>query len=465
MNMVNRQITEPSRCLDVKFQADVVICGGGPAGVSAAIAAAMIQKQSGNPVSVLLIESQGQLGGVWTSGLLSWIIDSENKPGVLTQLYARLDAHRQLMQESPTLYQRGRTYDSELMKWLLEQWVSELGIQVLLHTRVAQAVVSTDPCLTHVIVESCSGRQAVAGKVFVDATGDGALARLAGCDFELGIDDDDAQMPRMQPMSLMAIITGLDREELKPYYNIGHEPWALPKERLLAAIRCAGVEPSYTRPTLFEIYPDMFGLMVNHQYGQHPHDVCQITDATINARDEINRIIHALRHSGGIWEKLRLVATANHIGIRESTRPLGCYRVTLDDLIKGASHDDAVCRCTFGVDVHATSKTSADGGIEPSPVQRTLPYDIPYRALLSSQVDQLLFAGRCISGDFWAHASYRVTGNAVATGEAAGCAAALASARGCSPRALAFGESVLPELTNMRNDLCAAPSGLTASAI
>lgn len=461
MNDTSRQITEPTRHLDVKFQSDVVICGGGPAGVSAAITAAMTQKQMGQPVSVLLIETQGQLGGVWTSGLLSWIIDSENKPGILTQLYAKFDTYRQQMQEPPTLYEHGRTYDAELMKWLLEQWVSELGMTVLLHTRVAQAVVNPMRGLSHVIIESCSGRQAVAGNVFVDCTGDGALARLAGCDFELGINDQEGQGLRLQPMSLMAIVIGLNREELKPYYNIGHEPWAIPKQRLLKAIRNAGIDSSYSKPTLFEIYPDMFGLMVNHQYGHHPHDALQVTHATIAARDEINRIVHGLKQSGGIWQKLRLIATANQIGIRESTRPLGCYRVTLDDLINGVRHDDAVCRCTFGVDVHATSKQSAGGGIEPSPVKRTLPYDIPYRALVSLQVKQLLFAGRCISGDFWAHASYRVTGNAVATGEAAGCAAAMASIYQCSPGELAFEDCVLPELSNVRQYLSADPSHTT----
>ena len=454
MKPVREPITEPSRQLNVAFEVDVVIAGGGPAGVSAAIAAAMTQKQAGQPVSVLLLESQGQLGGVWTSGLLSWIIDSENKPGILTQLYAQLDRLRDQMHEPPTLYQKGRTYDPELMKWVLEQWICGLGIKVLLHTRLAQAKLDQQQNLTHVVIESCSGRQAISGKVFIDCTGDGVLTRHAGCVCSIGSDDDPENGPRLQPMSLMAIVTGVDREQLKPYYNIGHESWAVPKQRLLTAIRDAGMEPTYTRPTLFEIYPDMFGMMVNHQYGQHPHVVDQVTDATLTARDEINRIVQALRQSGGIWRQLRLVATANQIGIRESTRPRGCYQVTLDDLVVGREHDDAICRCTFGVDVHATSKQSAGGGIEPSPVTRTLPYDIPYRALIASQVGQLLFAGRCISGDFWAHASYRVTGNAVATGEAAGCAAALSVVDQGSPRDLDFAQRLKPAMDQLRQACC-----------
>ena len=232
MNRTLDQIAEPTRKLDVQFKADVVICGAGPAGVSAAIFAAMTQQQLGQPVSVLLIESQGQLGGVWTSGLLSWIIDSQNKPGMLTQLFARLDACRLQMNEPETLYRNGRTYDAELMKWILEQWMVELGITVLLHARMVATHLNTNNRLSHVIIESRSGRQAIAGTTFVDCTGDGELARHAGCAFELGNDVKDSLKPLMQPMSLMAIVSGVDRQQLKPYYNIGYEAWALPKQRL-----------------------------------------------------------------------------------------------------------------------------------------------------------------------------------------------------------------------------------------
>jgi hypothetical protein len=103
----------------------------------------------------------------------------------------------------------------------------------------------------------------------------------------------------------------------------------------------------------------------------------------------------------------------------------GLYTVTADDLARGARFDDAVCRCAFPVDVHATDPDKTKG-IERRRV-RARPYDIPYRSLVARDVGNLLLAGRCISGDFIAHSSYRVTGDAVATGEAAGTAAALAA--------------------------------------
>ncbi|HAO48016.1 MAG TPA: FAD-dependent oxidoreductase, partial [Runella sp.] len=122
-----------------------------------------------------------------------------------------------------------------------------------------------------------------------------------------------------------------------------------------------------------------------------------------------------------------IVATPEQIGIRDGRRIQGRYTVTKEDLVVGARHTDAVTRPTFGVDIHATDRktneveTISRGGI------KMIPYDIPLRALIAKDVDGLMMAGRCISGDFTAHASYRVTGNAVAMGEAAGAVAALAA--------------------------------------
>jgi len=117
--------------------------------------------------------------------------------------------------------------------------------------------------------------------------------------------------------------------------------------------------------------------------------------------------------------------------VREGRRIHGRYKVTSEDLRVGTRFDDAVCRVTFGIDVHATDPTK-EKGIESKPF-RSKPYDIPLRALIAKDVDGLMMAGRNISGDFFAHSSYRVTGNAVAMGEAAGRCAAAASAQQIAP--------------------------------
>jgi hypothetical protein len=191
------------------------------------------------------------------------------------------------------------------------------------------------------------------------------------------------------------------------------------------------VSPSYSQPSLFYLHDDLYCLMSNHEYGVSAVDAAQISEATLRARAEIHKQIEALRALGDPWKHLQIVATAEHIGVREGRRIHGRYTVSAQDLIAGARHDDAVCRVSFPVDVHSPNPQETKG-IRREGV-RAQPYDIPYRALIARDVEGLLMAGRCISGDFIAHSSYRVTGNAVAMGEAAGTAAAIASADGRTP--------------------------------
>jgi hypothetical protein len=178
--------------------------------------------------------------------------------------------------------------------------------------------------------------------------------------------------------------------------------------------------------------------MANHQYGVSATSADQITEATLRGRAEVNRLVDALRRLGDPWTHLQLVATAEQIGVREGRRIHGLYTVSTDDLAQGVHHDDAVCRVTFGVDIHSPAPQRSKG-IEGTTV-RARPYDIPYRALIARDAGGLLLAGRCISGDFVAHSSYRVTGNAVAMGEAAGVAAALAARTNRLPADLPWAE-------------------------
>ncbi len=422
--------------------AAVVVCGGGPAGIAAAISAARTQTYFGLAPNVRLIETHGQLGGIWTSGLLSWILDGGNKRGLMCEVLERIEAHRVSLGGRPTI-RSGQLYDTEHMKLLLEQMCRDAGVRVRLHTRVV-ATQKSGRHLTHIMTESKSGREAFGGACFVDCTGDGDLAAQAGCEYEVGrLDPDQQGRVLCQPMTLMALVTGIGATEARPFFDRRRFTSGEVKAAFLEEFRRAGVHPSYANPTLFEVYPDLFAIMANHEYEKDPFNAQDVTDATIAARHELHTLTAALRGLGGPWRDLRLVATAAQIGIRESRRPAGLYRITLDDLVAGRRHDDAVCECRFGIDVHATT-ACGNGSIEPKPVPRTLPYDIPYRALIARDVDRLLMAGRCISGDFFAHASYRVTGNAVPMGEAAGCAAALAVARGCLPGDLDYAAEVRP---------------------
>lgn len=414
---------EPARQVPVVEQADVVVCGAGPAGVAAAMAAARLG------ASTRLIESNGCLGGIWTAGLLSWILDASNKTGLMQEILRRLDERKALAKYGGSL-----GYDCEQMKVLLDEMCLAAGVKVRLHTRVAGAARDKGDRLDLAITESKSGREAWRGKVFVDATGDGDLAARAGCQFDYGREGTG----ETQPMSLIAILTGIQVEQVKPFVQAFTRRGVSAKEALRAEMERAGVSPSYAHPTLFYIHHDLFCLMANHEYGVSATDAGQITAATLRARAEVHKLVDSLRRLGAPWHDVKIVATAEHIGVREGRRIHGRYTVSTQDMIAGARHEDAVCRVAFGVDVHSPDpkKTKA---IERSAV-RAKPYDIPYRALVAKDVAGLLTAGRCISGDFLAHSSYRVTGNSVAMGEAAGAAAALAAKSGRMPHEVPWAE-------------------------
>jgi hypothetical protein len=414
---------EPARKVPVVQRGDVVVCGAGPAGVAAAIAAARAGAKT------CLLETNGCLGGVWTAGLLSWILDSANKGGLMREIIAALDARK-----AAAHYGHSAGYDVEEMKSLLEDMCLAAKVQVRLHTRVVGAVRDRSGRLGLAITESKSGREAFAGRVFVDATGDGDLAAQAGCGFDYGRPGSG----QLQPMSMIALLVGLKLDEVRPLVCALDRGKPTAKERLLAEMARAGVQPSYAQPTLFYIYNDLYCLMANHEYGVSATDSAAITAATLRSRAEVRKLVGALRALGGPWANVQIVATAEQIGVREGRRIHGLYQVTAADLAGGAVHEDAVCKVTFGVDIHSTDPKRTQG-IERSGLKAKA-YDIPYRALIARDVQGLLLAGRLISGDFVAHSSYRVTGNAVAMGQSAGVAAALAARKGVLPQEVPWGE-------------------------
>lgn len=426
----SNSLFETARDVPIVERADVVVCGGGPAGVAAAVAAAR------NGAKTRLIEVNGCLGGVWTAGLLSHIIDHGNKPGIMKEILSELQRRDALIY--------GANYDIEKMKLLLEEMCLEAGVRIRLHTRVAGAVKDASGCLDAVLTESKSGREAFVADVFIDASGDGDLGALAGCGFDYGRPDSQEG----QPMSFIILLTGLDLEQIRPFVSClpGELDWGRAKGLLAKEIeRGSGHGPSYAHPTLFHLGAGLFALMANHEYRVRGFDADEVTEATIRARREVHRMIDGLKKLGGPWQNIAICATPEQIGVRESRRIHGLYEVTADDLIRGARFEDAVCRSTFCVDVHSTNPDK-DKGLGNDGV-RAQPYDIPYRSLIARDVQGLMLAGRCISGDFFAHASYRVTGNAVALGEAAGVGAALAAKEKCLPQDVPWSK-LMQRLTN-----------------
>ena len=451
---MSKNFLEASRQTPVSGTADVIVCGGGPAGIGAALTAA----RSG--AKVILLEVNGCVGGVWTAGLLSWLFEMD-QPGISREITRELDkrgARKNICCHSTDKY----PYDVEAMKLLLEEWLTEAGVEVHLHTRVVAALVR-DRKIDAVITESKSGREAYTAPCFIDTTGDGDLAARCGCGFDFGKPDTGA----VQPFTFMALMAVRDVEAIRPYIihtdaAISHAGFIEPTTKFRETIERVGIDPSYQASTLFHLRDNLVALMINHQYGASPIDERQVTKASMEGRAEVNRVVTALRATGGPWTDLLIVATPEQIGTREGRRIHGRYTVTADDLRIGKRHDDGICNVRYWIDVHSTDPKKGKGfeneegnpnkqAVEPGKEKYpTKPYDIPLRALLAKDLDNMMMAGRCISGDFLAHASYRPTGVAVALGQAAGATSALAAKRKVTPPDI-FAVEVKTKLTELFN--------------
>jgi len=425
-----KSFLEPAMTLPLTSDADVIVCGAGPAGVSAAIAAARAGAK------VRLFEWRGCVGGIWTAGLLGWLIDFD-KPGLNRELVSKLD-ERGLRRGTEA---KNMTYEPEGMKLLLEEMLVEAGVKFQLHTRVAAAY-RDGRRLSTIVTESKSGRQAWRAPVFIDTTGDGDLGALAGCEWEIG----EAKDCPCQPMSLNALLVVKDAESLREFVRMDtpgpDEDDNRKKDRIREEIERTGHFPSYSKPTLWQVRDNLILAMFNHEYGTKPFDAAAVTEATVRARAEMNKMILGLRKLGGPWEGIQIAATAEQIGVRDGRRIRGRYVVSQADVVGGVKHADAVVKPTFSVDIHALSSEMNKNHGYTNRGLKTKPYDIPLRALIAKDVDGLMMAGRCISGDFIAHASYRVTGNAVAMGEAAGVVASIAAQSQRQPHEVQWNEGL-----------------------
>jgi len=255
----------------------------------------------------------------------------------------------------------------------------------------------------------------------IDTTGDGDVAARAGCGYELGRASDGF----LQPLTLMFEITGCGDWE--------HANAPQLYDQMIEAMDKHGIDvelpfprANYAPWIIATPTPGTSAVQATHVYRMNPLDPAEVTRGTLACRQQAADLVRVLQHVPGL-EGVRMGHTAGHIGIREGRRIRGRYHLETEDLVAGRRFDDAVASCAFVVDIHdpeAREKSGWDDKI------RIKAYEIPLRCLMPEGRDGLLVAGRCISGSHEAHASYRVTGTAMATGQGAGLAAAWATADG-----------------------------------
>ena len=368
---------------------DVVVVGAGPAGCAAAISLG----RSG--LKTLLVEKFNCLGGAWTTGFINPFFDCYGKTGFVKELVHEL-------KESNNF---GGFWDIsfnyEYMKYILENKMKAANVDVLYNTTFSRTLIE-DKKVYGVVIENIEGRYAILAKVVVDATGDGSVAASAGCPFELGEENGYKDCQAMTLMFLVGNIPEKYKDGLMIY------------EKLDAVYKKAGKEIPFKVPYLIPIPNSHFGVIqFTHMYEYNPLSARDLTEATMEGRKQLIDAFSYLTKYDDEFKNLELITSSSALGVRESRRIIGEYRISTEDILNGVRFDDAVAYVTFGADLHTKSNKGQH-------CFQVKPYNVPMRSLIPQGYKGIVVAGRCISGSREAMASYRVTGNCAQMGENAG---------------------------------------------
>jgi hypothetical protein len=413
------------------LDADVVVVGSGTAGTAAAIAAA----RAG--ASVVVVEKLGFLGGISTAVLDTFY--GFYTPGSRSLKVAGgipddvVDGLRALgpVVERPNTYGAGTgvTYNSEHLKLVWERLATDAGVRLLLHAFL-QDVVVVDGRVTEALVATKAGLVRVAGRVFVDASGDADLVHHAGFGYELAGTQDPAQtltttfrMVNVDMTARQSISTARLHELMGEAADSGG--YELPRRE--GSDHITPVEGMVaTVMTRLPSFRQQDGRVINAT------DPELLTEAEILGRRQAVEYARFLHDRVPGYERASLVALSSQIGVRETRRVYGDYRLTKDDVLGARRFDDEIGLCGAPIEDH---HPGADTKWQYLPDGEVV--GIPYRTLVVRDSVNTLVAGRCFSATHDAHASVRSMAQTMSMGQAAGTAAALAVAASIDPREVA----------------------------
>lgn len=409
------------RQLPVCTEVDVLVVGGGPAGIGAAIAAA----RAG--ASVLVVEQFNCLGGVAGAGghghisiFCAWGDNTRVAGGVIYDIARRL-----VQEDAGWMTPHGVWFEVEKLKYLLERMMTMHGVRLLYHTFFCETVVE-DGVVLGAVIQNKGGRQLVKARRIVDCSGDGDVAASAGAPYAQGRPGDG----KCQPVTLMFTIGGVEWPKVQAWhtdYQMRHV-WE-------EAQRNGDMEPFQTTIMGFWWTPtraDQVGINFTHITDVDGTSAEELTRATLEGRRQAFHSIDVFRKYVPGMEACYMVSTPNTVGLRESRRIVGELVLSEEDMRAQRVWEDSIGHGAFFIDIHHIDGPGMDGTTWHP--EQGFHYQIPYRILLPQRVENLLVAGRCVSVTHTALGSIRVMVQCALTGEAAGAAAALSLQEGMSPR-------------------------------
>lgn len=430
-----------------RWQYDVVIIGGGPGGLPAALEAAR------HGAKVLLVEKNGYLGGNLTLGLpLLGYLDKDGNPIIRGIAQELVDALREKGAAGPhtwcPLHNSVTIYDHEIFKVVAFEKCREAGVEVLLHTQVTDTNVENGR-LESITLFGKSHCIEVEARVFIDATGDGDVAYLAGASYEKGQNDCGT----VQPPTVMCTLGGVDVERTIAYLEAHPEQSELPESmkiypgydasyfkanpryhvmvgmrKLFLELKADGVLP-VDRDTLIYIQsliPGQVHINCTRHLGIDGSDALDLTRAEIEGHLQNYALVDTLRKYVPGFENCCLTQIYPFVGIRESRRFRGLATLTGEDVDQGRIGEDAVGLGGYIIDIH-------DGKGSGTVIKKVGPYGLPYGMACSAEIKNLMLSGRCASMDSVALSSARVMPTLMVLAQGAGLGAAMAVQAGVDP--------------------------------
>jgi ribulose 1,5-bisphosphate synthetase/thiazole synthase len=420
---------------------DVIVCGAGPSGMSAAIAAKR------NHANVMLIESSGLLGGANVLSLAGpWMTFHNNGVQVIKGIAGEF---------VEKLVERGHScghitdpidfcdtitpVDIEGVEELYFDYIREESIGLLLHAMVC-GVIQEDNTIKGVQVATKSGILDIYANVVIDATGDGDVCEMMGCEYVLGRTKDNLR----QPMTMIFTIGNVDTNQIKEYMKKhpddfvskeGYEGDYLAVSGFFSKVEEARNNDEFDLPRdrvlIFEeVRKNQVSVNMTRVQNLSGIDAFELTKAEIEGRLQIKKAFQFLKKYIPGFANSYIVRTPSKIGIRETRHIMGEYLLQIEDILALRRFDDSICLSSFPVDIHAPSGEK----LELFEQSKDKGYEIPIRVMLPKRINNLIVTGRCISATHEAAASLRVTPTAMALGQAAGVLGALSSKLKLSPK-------------------------------